>query len=192
MGESVVPTPEETAVVKSFDETIVTNIGQPIKRKEDQRLLTGAGRFTDDFTMPNQSFASMVRSPYPHALINGIDANKALSMPGVLAVITSADVQKAHLGPIPHNPVPSTNYDLKLRAPDGMHPTVDAHYLLPEDRVRYVGEAVAMVVAESLQQAMDAVEAVIVDYFVLPHITNQKTPSCRMRPSYMSILKTMF
>ena len=95
MGESVVPTPEETAVVKSFDETIVTNIGQPIKRKEDQRLLTGAGRFTDDFTMPNQSFASMVRSPYPHALINGIDANKALSMPGVLAVITSADIQKA-------------------------------------------------------------------------------------------------
>ena len=174
MGESVVPTPEETAVVKSFDETIVTNIGQPIKRKEDQRLLTGAGRFTDDFTVPNQSFASMVRSPYPHALINGIDANKALSMPGVLAVITSADVQKAHLGPIPHNPVPSTNYDLKLRAPDGMHPTVDAHYLLPEDRVRYVGEAVAMVVAESLQQAMDAVEAVIVDYFVLPHITESK------------------
>ena len=114
MGESVVPTPEETAVVKSFDETIVTNIGQPIKRKEDQRLLTGAGRFTDDFTMPNQSFASMVRSPYPHALINGIDANKALSMPGVLAVITSADVQKAHLGPIPHNPVPSTNYDLSF------------------------------------------------------------------------------
>ena len=80
----------------------------------------------------------------------------------------------------------------KLRAPDGMHPTVDAHYLLPEDRVRYVGEAVAMVVAESLQQAMDAVEAVIVDYFVLPHITESKDAILPDGPSYMSILKTMF
>ena len=73
-----------------------------------------------------------------------------------------------------------------------MHPTVDAHYLLPEDRVRYVGEAVAMVVAESLQQAMDAVEAVLLIICFTLTLPNQKTPSCRMRPSYMSILKTMF
>ena len=174
MGEFVVPPPETTAVVKSFDEAVVENIGQPIRRKEDQRLLTGTGQFTDDFTLPDQSFAAMVRSPYPHALINAIDTAKALAMPGVLTVITGSDIQKAGIEPIPHNPVPSTKYDLKLRAPDGTEPAIDPHYLLPEDRVRYVGEAVAMVVAESLQQAFDAVESVSVDYSVLPHVTESK------------------
>ena len=174
MSEFVVPPPEQTAVVKSFGETIIKNIGQPIRRKEDLRLLTGAGQFTDDFTLPNQSFAAMARSPYPHALINGIDTAKALAMPGVLVVITGADIQKAGIGPIPHNPIPSTKYDLKLRAPGGTHATIDAHYLLPEDRVRYVGEAVAMVVADSLQHALDAVEEIFIDYFVLPHISESK------------------
>ena len=84
MSEFVVPPPETITVVKSFDEAVVDNIGQPKRRKEDQRLLTGAGRFTDDFTLPDQSFAAMVRSPYPHAMINGIDTVKALAMPGVL------------------------------------------------------------------------------------------------------------
>ena len=148
MSEFVVPPPETITVVKSFDEAVVDNIGQPKRRKEDQRLLTGAGRFTDDFTLPDQSFAAMVRSPYPHATINGIDTAKALAMPGVLTVITGSDIQKAGLGSIPHNPVPSTNYDLKLRAPDGTKPAIDPHYLLPVDRVRHVGEAVAMVVAD--------------------------------------------
>ena len=174
MSEFVVPPPEQTAVVKSFGEAIIKNIGQPIRRKEDKRLLTGAGQFTDDFTLPNQGFAAMARSPYPHALINGIDSAKALAMPGVLAVITGADIQKAGLAPIPHNPVPTTKYDLKLPPPDGTDPAIDPHYLLPEDRVRYVGEAVAMVVAESLQQALDAVEAVSVDYSFLPHVTESK------------------
>ena len=174
MVEFVVPPPETAAVVKSFDEAVAENIGQPIRRKEDHRLLTGTGQFTDDFTLPDQSFAAMVRSPYPHALINAINTAKALAMPGVLTVITGSDIQKAGIEPIPHNPVPSTKYDLKLRAPDGTEPAIDPHYLLPEDRVRYVGEAVAMVVAESLQQALDAVEAVSVDYSVLPHVTESK------------------
>lgn len=174
MGEFVVPKPEATAVVKSFDEAVISNIGQPLRRKEDQRLLTGAGRFTDDFSLPNQSFAAMVRSPYPHALISRIDSAEALAMPGVLAVITGADIRKAGINPIPHNPVPSTKYDLKLKAPDGGTPAIDAHYLLPEDRVRHVGEAVAMVVADSLQQALDALEAVVVDYSVLPHVVESK------------------
>ena len=174
MSEFVVPPPETITVVKSFDEAVVDNIGQPKRRKEDQRLLTGAGRFTDDFTLPDQSFAAMVRSPYPHAMINGIDTVKALAMPGVLTVITGLDIQKAGLGSIPHNPVPSTNYDLKLRAPDGTRPAIDQHYLLPVDRVRHVGEAVAMVVADSMQQAMDAVEEIFVDYSVLPHTTESK------------------
>ena len=133
MGEFVVPPPEKTVVVTSFDEAVVENIGQPIRRKEDQRLLTGTGQFTDDFTLPDQSFAAMVRSPYPHALINAIDTAKALAMPGVLTVITGSDIQKAGIEPIPHNPVPSTKYDLKLRAPDGTEPAIDPHYLLPKD-----------------------------------------------------------
>ena len=163
MDKFIVPPPETAAVVKSFSEAVVSKIGQPLRRKEDQRLLRGSGRFTDDFTLPNQSFAAMVRSPHPHATINKIDATAAMAMPGVLTVITGAEIRKAGLRPIPHNPLPSTKYDLKLRAPDGTEPAIDPHYLLSEDRVRYVGEAVAMVVAESLQQALDAVEEVSVD-----------------------------
>ena len=174
MDKFIVPPPETAAVVKSFSESVVSKIGQPLRRKEDQRLLRGSGRFTDDFTLPDQSFAAMVRSAHPHATINKIDATAAMAMPGVLTVITGAEIRKAGLGPIPHNPVPSTKYDLKLRAPDGTEPAIDPHYLLPEDRVRYVGEAVAMVVAESLQQALDAVEEVSVDYSVLPHVTESK------------------
>ena len=165
---------EKTAVVKSFDEAFTKNIGQPIRRKEDHRLLTGAGRFTDDFTLPNQSFAAMVRSPHPHAQINSIDSTEALAMPGVLTIITGSDIKKAGLGPIPHNPIPSTNYDLTLCAPNGTRPAVDTHYLLPLDRVRHVGEAVAMVVADSMQQAMNAAEVILVDYSVLPHVTESK------------------
>jgi len=174
MDKFIVPPPETAAVVKSFSEAVVSKIGQPLRRKEDQRLLRGSGRFTDDFTLPDQSFAAMVRSPHPHATINKIDATAAMAMPGVLTVITGAEIRKAGLEPIPHNPVPSTKYDLKLRAPDGAEPAIDPHYLLPEDRVRYVGEAVAMVVAENFQQALDAVEAVSVDYSVLPHVTESK------------------
>ncbi|MCH8859011.1 MAG: hypothetical protein IID54_05440, partial [Proteobacteria bacterium] len=76
-----------TSLVKSFK-----SIGQPIRRKEDFRLLTGRGRFTDDFNLPGQTHAVMVRSPYPHARIKGIDASNATAMPGVLGVFTGEDV----------------------------------------------------------------------------------------------------
>ena len=155
-----------TSLVKSFK-----SIGQPIRRKEDFRLLTGRGRFTDDFNLPGQTHAVMVRSPYPHARIKGIDASNATAMPGVLGVFTGEDVAADGLEPIPHNPVPSTKYDMKLTGPGGGEIFIGPHFLLPADKVRHAGEAVAMVVAETMGQALDAAEAVDVDYELLPHVT---------------------
>src|SRR6266550_7225511 len=94
-------------------------IGQPLRRKEDQRLLTGQGRFTDDFSMAGQAYAVMVRSPHPHARILHIDGVQAERMPGVLGVFAGADCLADGLAPIPHSPVPSTRYDLKLTGPNG-------------------------------------------------------------------------
>ena len=147
-------------------------IGQPLRRKEDQRLLTGKGRFTDDFNMPGQAYAVMVRSPHPHALIFGVDGTQAKQMLGVLGVFSGADCLADGLAPIPHSPVPSTRYDLKLTGPGGGPIFIGPQPLLPADRVRHVGEAVAMVVAETLPQALDAAEAVEVQYEELPRVTS--------------------
>src|SRR5262245_8088600 len=143
-------------------------IGQPLRRKEDVRLLTGNGRFSDDFFLEGQAYAVMVRSPHPHARIVRVKAMPARAMPGVLGLFSGADCLADHLGPIPHSPVPSTRYDLKLTAPGGGKIFIGPHLLLPVDKVRHVGEAVAMVVAETLSQALDAAQAVEVDYDVLP------------------------
>lgn len=150
------------------------SIGKPMRRNEDARLLRGKGRFTDDFTYPGQTYAVMVRSPHPHARILGIDGTAALAMPGVLGVFTGADVQADGLKPIPHDPVPKTKYDMKLAGPGGTPIFIGPHMLLPADKARHVGEAVAMVVAETEAQAMDAAEAVSVDYEVLPWIADQR------------------
>ena len=97
-------------------------IGQPIRRKEDARLLTGQGRFSDDFSRPGQVYAAMVRSPYPHARIKGIDKESVKDMPGVLGVFTGEDAAAAGFKPIPHSPLPSTKYDMKLAGPNGGTP----------------------------------------------------------------------
>ena len=94
-------------------------IGRAIPRKEDARLLTGQGRFSDDFELPEQVYATMVRSVYPHARIRDVDVATAASMPGVMAVYTGRNCRDEGLGVIPHHPVPATRTDLKLRAPDG-------------------------------------------------------------------------
>src|SRR5215469_16357799 len=147
-------------------------IGKPIPRHEDARLVTGQGRFSADFTLDNQAYAAMVRSPHPHARIVKIDTEAARAMPGVLAVLTGADCLADKLAPIPHDPVPKTKFDIKLTAADGKPAFIGPHMLLPADKARHVGEAVAMVVAETLAQALDAAEAVAVDYAVLPHVTH--------------------
>src|SRR5215475_1084510 len=149
-------------------------IGQPLRRKEDVRLLTGKGRFSDDFFVVGQVYAAMVRSPHPHARIVRVNAMPARSMPGVLGVFSGADCLADHLGPIPHSPVPSTRYDMKLTAPGGGKIFIGPHLLLPVDKARHVGEAVAMVVAETLSAALDAAEAVEIDYEVLPWNTDSQ------------------
>jgi carbon-monoxide dehydrogenase large subunit len=147
-------------------------IGKPMRRAEDERLLTGKGRFSDDFKFDRQAYAAIVRSPHPHARIRGIDTARARALPGVLGVFTGADALADKLGPIPHDPLPKTRYDMKLHAPGGGEVFIGPHLLLPADKARHVGEAVAMVVAETLAQALDAAEAVEVDYEVLPHVVH--------------------
>ena len=149
-------------------------IGKPIRRAEDERLLTGKGRFSDDFKLPRQAYAAMVRSPHPHARIRSIDATRARALPGVLGVFTGADGLADKLAPIPHDPLPKTRYDMKLHAPGGGQVFIGPHLLLPADKARHVGEAVAMVVAETLAQALDGVEAVEVDYEVLAHVVHSQ------------------
>jgi carbon-monoxide dehydrogenase large subunit len=158
-------------------------IGQPLRRHEDLRLLTGQGRFTNDFVMPDQAYAAMVRSPHPHARIVGIDAAAARAMPGVLGLFTGADCLADGLKPIPHSPLPSTRTDLKLTAPGGGKVFIGPHHLLAADRVRHVGEAVAIVVADSLAQALDAAEAVVVDYETLDWVADAKAASTAGAPS---------
>jgi carbon-monoxide dehydrogenase large subunit len=149
-------------------------IGKPIPRNEDARLVTGQGRFSDDFKLADETFAAMVRSPHPHARIVKIDSERARAMPGVLGVFTGADCLADKLVPIPHDPLPKTKYDMKLTAAGGQPVFIGPHMLLPADKARHVGEAVAMVVAETLTQALDAAEAVEVDYETLPHVVHSE------------------
>src|SRR5476651_2005266 len=149
-------------------------IGQPRPRHEDARLVAGQGRFTDDFDFPGQTYAAMVRSPHPHARIVRIDIARALAMPGVLGVFTGADCLADHLGSIPHDPLPKTRDDMKLTGPGGSEIFIGPHFLLPADKARHVGEAVAMVVAETRAQAMDAAEAVVVVYDELPFVLHSE------------------
>src|SRR6516164_2966962 len=149
-------------------------IGKPLPRKEDERLITGKGRFTDDFNLDGQAYAAMVRSPHPHARITAIDATAAKNMSGVLGIFTGADCAADGLGAIPHDPVPKTKYDMKLTGPRGNAVFAGPHVLLPADRVRHVGEAVAMVVAATKAEAMDAAEAVVVRYQELPFVLHSE------------------
>src|SRR5499426_3261023 len=154
-------------------------IGRPIVRKEDERLTTGRGRFSDDFSVEGQAYAVMLRSEHPHARILGIDGRRAQAMPGVLGVFTGADCLADGLAAIPHDPLPKTKFDMKLEAAGGGPLFIGPHLLLPVDKVRHVGEAVAMVVAETVPQALDAAEAVAVDYDVLPGVYHSEDA---MRP----------
>src|SRR5215468_2746897 len=131
------------------------------------------------FNVDGQAHAVMLRSEDPHARILGIDAGRAKAMPGVLGVFTGADCLADGLAAIPHDPLPKTKYDMKLEAAGGGPLFIGPHLLLPVDKVRHVGEAVAMVVAETVPQALDAAEAVAVDYDVLPGVYHSEDA---MRP----------
>src|SRR5262249_61929806 len=116
-------------------------IGRPIVRKEDGRLTTGRGRFSDDFSVEGQTYAVMLRSEHPHARILGIDGRRAQAMPGGLGVFTGADCLADGLAAIPHDPLPKTKYDMKLEAAGGGALFIGPHPLFPADKVRPVGEA---------------------------------------------------
>ena len=137
-------------------------IGQPVPRTEDPRLLMGAGRYTDDVRFPGEVYVAMVRSPHAHANIESIDVARAKAAPGVLLALTGADIEAAGLGNLP--------CALLRQKRDGSTMFHPPHPLLLKDRVRTVGDAVAMVVAETLAEAKDAAELVEVDYTPLPAI----------------------
>jgi carbon-monoxide dehydrogenase large subunit len=145
------------------------SIGEPVRRKEDQRLLTGKGRYADDIAPDNLAHAVFVRSPHAHAVIRAVEARGAMAVPGALAVLTGADYRKAGLGPIPHRAGILGPPDLAVRRRAG--PIVTPHWPLPAEKVRFVGEPVAMVVAESIAAAKDMAERVAVDYDVLQAVT---------------------
>ncbi|PIW26639.1 MAG: carbon monoxide dehydrogenase [Rhodospirillales bacterium CG15_BIG_FIL_POST_REV_8_21_14_020_66_15] len=140
-------------------------IGDSLKRFEDQRFLTGRGRYVDDINLDGQTRAVVVRSPYAHATIRSIDTAAALAMEGVLLVVTRDDWQREGFKPMPTKSAVKTNADgTPLKEPP--------RHALAIDRVRYVGEPVALVVAETLSQAQAAAEAVEVDYDELPAVVD--------------------
>ncbi len=157
-------------------------IGATVRRKEDLRLITGRGCYSDDFNFPGQAYASMVRSPHAHARIRAIDTAEARAMPGVLAVLTGQDALADGLKRIPHLAAPGTPPDIVLHNRDGSPVPVAPHHVLPADRVRHVGAAVAFVIAESIAQAKDAAEKVVVDYEPLPAVTQGKASVAKDAP----------
>ena len=137
--------------------------GREVRRIEDAGLLAGAGRFTDDFSLPGQTYLSFLRSPYAHARIVSIDATMAASMPGVVGVLTGADLVSAGVKPLPVAPM--------FQRPDGSPGATPLRPALADGVVRFVGEAVVALLAETAEQAKDALEAVVVEYEDLPVVT---------------------
>ncbi|MEJ2119640.1 MAG: xanthine dehydrogenase family protein molybdopterin-binding subunit [Alphaproteobacteria bacterium] len=147
---------------------MTTYVGKPLPRLEDARFLRGEAKFTDDLSLSGQAFAIVHRSPHAHAAIKAINTEDARAVPGVLAVLTAADLRAGGMGEIPsltaEVPLPPSNTD--------RGPFADAsQYPLAEDRVRYVGEPVAFIVAETRDAARDASELIEVDYDPLPAVT---------------------
>lgn len=147
-------------------------VGQPLRRKEDERLVTGRGAFTDDVRVADALHAVFVRSPHAHADIGSIDTTTARRMPGVAAVLTAADCDAAGLGPLPCRALPRHNRD-------GRPMAATERPVLARDRVRHVGDPVALVVAETVAEARDAAETVEVAYRPRPAVTD---PVAALRP----------
>ena len=139
-------------------------IGARVERKEDYRFLTGAGQYTDDVTLPRQTHAAFVRSPHAHARIKSIKKDKSLKAPGVLAVYTGEDLAAGKVGGLPCGWL--------ITSTDGQPMKEPPHPPLAQGKVRYVGDHVAVVIAETQDAARDAAELVEVDYDVLPAVVD--------------------
>ncbi|WP_029031168.1 xanthine dehydrogenase family protein molybdopterin-binding subunit [Salinarimonas rosea] len=133
-----------------------TGIGAPVRRKEDQRFITGQGRYTDDLARPGQTHAAFVRSPHAHARIRSIDTSAASAMPGVVAILTGDDLAADKIGGL--------ICGWMIHSKDGTPMKAGPHPALAQGKVRYVGDHVAVVIAETFAQARDAAERVEVDY----------------------------
>jgi aerobic carbon-monoxide dehydrogenase large subunit len=159
--------PKEDSMDDFVDTTLLDldrfAVGQPVPRSEDPVLVSGTGRFTDDFNFAGQAYAVIVRSHYAHGIIRNIDASTARKMPGVLGVYTAVDLAAGGFGPLPPRQVMNNRDGTPMLSP--------IRYSLPTDKVRYVGEAIAAVIAETLAEAKDAAEAVVVDIDPLPAVT---------------------
>ena len=152
----------------SYDDTELAlmkfGVGQPVPRMEDPTLLRGRGRYTDDINLAGQAYAVMVRSRIAHGILKGIDTTAARAMPGVLAVYTHADLDAAGFGPL--------KCPMNIPQRDGSPMKTPPRPSLAKGKVRFVGEAVACVVAETAVQAKDAAEAVELDIEELPAVTS--------------------
>src|SRR5438067_8835500 len=147
-------------------------IGDSVRRKEDLRLLNGRGCYSDDFSFPEQAYGFALRASHAHALIRGIATMPARKMPGVIAVLTGEDAHADGLNAIPHVATAGTPPDIVLHNRDGSPVPIAPHHVLPTDRVRHVGTAVAFVIAETIAAAKDAAERIVVDYEVLAAVTD--------------------
>jgi carbon-monoxide dehydrogenase large subunit len=152
--------------------------GKAVRRVEDEALLKGRGRFADDVTLPGQVHICFVRSPHPHARIAGVDASAARTVPGVLAVVTGSDLRRAGVRPLPNS--------ADFRRADGSPTASPPHHALAVDAVRFVGEAVAAVVARTREEARDAAEAIDVRYEALPHVVDARAAALPGAPQVWS------
>ena len=137
-------------------------LGQPVPRFEDPRLLRGGGRYVDDFVLPRMVFGHVLRSPHAHARIKSIDIAEAKAAPGVVGVLTGADLAADKVGGL--------ICGWMIHSKDGSPMKAGSHPALAKDIVRYVGDAVAVVIAGTRYQARDAAERVVVDYEELPAV----------------------
>jgi carbon-monoxide dehydrogenase large subunit len=142
-------------------------IGQSIKRREDERFLTGSGQYTDDVILPRQTYGYFLRSPHAHARIGSIDTSDAMKMPGVVAIFTGRDIAESKIGGLPCGWL--------IHSRDGSPMKEPPHPIIAADKVLHVGDQVALVVAESALQAKDAAEAIVVDYVTLPAVVDTAT-----------------
>jgi carbon-monoxide dehydrogenase large subunit len=155
-----------------------TGIGQPVRRKEDARLVVGAGKFSDDVDLPRQARAFILRSCHAHARIKSITTERAQALKGVLAVLTGADLKADGVKPIPPDASTTMPYEAQRRLPDVVLVHRDGpllqtpYYPLAVDKVRHVGEGVVLLVAETLEIAKDAAELIEIDYEVLAPTTD--------------------
>ncbi|TMJ25052.1 MAG: xanthine dehydrogenase family protein molybdopterin-binding subunit, partial [Alphaproteobacteria bacterium] len=141
-----------------------TGVGAPVRRKEDQRFITGKGHYTDDINRPGQSYAYFLRSPHPHAKIKSIDRAAATQLPGVIAVLTGSDLASDKIG--------NLICGWMITSKDGSQMKMAPHPAIAHAKANFAGDAVAVVIAETLAQAMDAAEKIKVDYEILPSVVD--------------------